>query len=149
MIATAEGKEQICEKTNLAMGGGTYQCFVDAVETAGVATSSVAFILSCPDRRLASNHIRRLNDEFKLVASAGFSDVAIANNFSESISESSSDIASKVEIQIAMTLGVNVTASIFYVELMANSTDSSASACHNLLAWTLTCLFVVSFFMVR
>jgi len=146
MTATTEGKEQICEKTNLATGGATYQCFVDAVDTAGVATSSVVFSLSCPDRRLASKHTRRLKDEFKLVASAGFSDVAIANAFTENITESSSDIASDVEIQIAMTFGVNVTATMFDVELIAKSTDSTASACHNFLAWILTLIFVVSFF---
>jgi len=147
MTATAEGKDEICEETNLDVGGGTYQSFVDALNATGVSTSSATFTLSCNDRRLASNHMRRLQADFELVASARFTDAVDANTFSESVTASPADFASAFEEQVATTLGVNATATVSEVELTVTSNDSAGAACQDgssVLVWTLTLIGALS-----
>ena len=146
VTATAEGKEKMCHKTNLAQSGATFQSFVHALYTAGVATSSATFTLSCTDRRLASNNTRRLQDEFKLAASARFADEKTASTFSEKVTELSPGIASEFESQVSTSIGVNITAAISFLELTVESEDSTASACRSFPVLTLTFLFAFFFF---
>ena len=142
--ATAEGKEKMCHKTNLALSGATFQSFVDALYAAGVATSSATFTLSCTHRRLASNNTRRLQDEFKLAAR--FTDEETASTVSEKVTELSPGIASEFESQVSTSIGVNITATISFLELTVESEDSTASACRSFPVLTLTFLFAIFFF---
>jgi len=97
---------------HLAVGGGTFQSFVNALDTAGVSRSSATITLSCADRRLAHSHIRRLQDVFKLLSLALFTDATDAEAFFESCSDHSSNTANEFASQIAAILGVNVTSTM-------------------------------------
>ena len=140
ITATAGGMDEICEATNLVVGGGTYQSFTHALSAAGVLTISAIFTLSCPDRRLASHNIRSLQTDFGLLSEGSFTDAANAETFSDSVSVSSSDLASEFEDQLSVTLGVTATASVSDVELTVPSSASGAEQHQGIhvLVWTPT-----------
>ena len=143
MISTDEGKDEMCTEENRATGGATYRSWVYGLHTAGVSTSSSATVsLSCTSRRLAENHIRRLQTGFVLVSSASFSDAVDATVFSDDVTQAALDIASEFESQVATTLGVAADATVLDVEVTVAS-DDAVSFGHqhgeiNVLIWTLT-----------
>ena len=101
-----------------ACGGGTTESFVAALDSAAVATGGATFTLSCTDGR---------EDGFMLVTSIPFTDGVTATTFSESVTESSADVASEFESQIATTFGANVTATVSGMVLSVKAIDSATS----------------------
>ena len=89
-----------------------------AFDSAAVATGRATFTLSCTDGQ---------KDGFMLVTSILFTDGVTATTFSESVTESSADVASEFESQIETTFGVNVTATVSGMVLSVTSIDFTTS----------------------
>ena len=129
ICSSEEGRDEVCEEDNLGTGGGVYRSYVWALHGAGMKSTDAGITLSCTSRRLASNHVRRLQTDFVLTSTESFSNAGDANAVSNIISESSCNISLVFETQVASVLGVEVEATISHVEVVVAS-DETVSSCH-------------------
>ena len=123
--STAEGEEQICAEASVAPGGDTFQSFVLAFVTAGTSRSSSSVTLSCTDRRLAGNHVRRLQADFALVAWTRFADEIDASAFFGSVNATGAEMALNFQNFTAANVGVRVLVAVSHLELTVADAASS------------------------
>ena len=128
MSSSEEGRDEVCKEDNLGTGGGVYRSYVWALHSAGVESREASITLSCTSRRLASNHVRRLQTDFVLTSTGSFSNAADAIAVSNNITESSANISLEFETQVASVLGVEIVATVSHVEVVAS--DEPVSSCH-------------------
>ena len=128
MSSSEEGRDEVCKEDNLGTGGGVYRSYVWALHSAGVESREASITLSCTSRRLASNHVRRLQTDYVLTSTGSFSNAADAIAVSNIITESSANISLEFETQVASVLEVEIVATVSHVEVVA--TDEPVSSCH-------------------
>ena len=120
MSSSKEGRDEVCKEDTLGTGCGVYRSYVWALHGAGVGSRGAGIALSCTSRRLASNHVRRLQTDFVMMSTESFS------NAGDAIAVS--NISLVFETQVASVLGVDVVATISRVEVLAS--DEAVSSCH-------------------
>ena len=124
----SSSRDVVCKEDNLGTVGDVYRSYVWALHSVGVESREAGIALSCTSRRLASNHVRRLQTNFVLTSTESFSNAGDAIAVSNITTESSSNISLVFETQVASVLGVEVVATISRVEVVASDEAVSSPA---------------------
>lgn len=125
-LSTASGnKDTLCQASNLAVGGKTYEIVLEAFNKSGVSVKDIVTLtLFCPETTLLRE--RRLQEEsFEISFEVTFAETSSAETFSTELTEAATDVGSYFESLVSETFNFTVSATVMVTTDDDNDDESS------------------------